>query len=326
MWLYFARRRIPFAAVLLSYSIRTITRYWGTLLMSFFSLPLTIAIFFTWVLMTFPTLCTFDLSAADSSRYHANFTGRPSVTPELRSVGNFTVRSPYGLSLLFLLLFYWSTQVITNVVHVTASGTVATWFFAGNDQMPRRPSWLSAKRAMTTSFGSICFGSLLVAILKLIHTILRSPRGRAGFLGCVALCLIGFIERLLQYFNVYAFTHYIYGMGYIDAAKATWDMISQCGWSAVFNDNLVEPVLMLTSFINSLAIGVVLGVLSSSVVTGFICFFAAFIVHILLLRVVYSGIVTIFVCYAENSQVLAFSNPQFHQELEDAVGQLNPAA
>lgn len=53
-------------------------------------------------------------------------------------------------------------EVIKNVVHVTASGLMATWYFLSGVGMPRNPTSLAFKRATTTSFGSICLGSLLV--------------------------------------------------------------------------------------------------------------------------------------------------------------------
>ena len=97
---------------------------------------------------------------------------------------------------------------------------------------------------MTTSFGSICFGSLIVAILKVIQAVARSAFGqnRNSIIACLALCLITCIERLMEYFNLYAFTHVaIYGCDYITAAKLTWEFIKQSIWAAVINDILVEP-------------------------------------------------------------------------------------
>jgi hypothetical protein len=49
-----------------------------------------------------------------------------------------------------------TAQVIQNVVHVTTSGVVATWYFRAN-AMPTSPSLQSFKRATSTSFGSIWY-------------------------------------------------------------------------------------------------------------------------------------------------------------------------
>eukprot|EP01083_Nonionella_stella_P006817 19723_1 len=50
-----------------------------------------------------------------------------------------------------------------NVLHTTTCGVPTTWYF--NPVALINPSRASLKRAMTSSFGSICFGSLLVALL-----------------------------------------------------------------------------------------------------------------------------------------------------------------
>jgi hypothetical protein len=61
-------------------------------------------------------------------------------------------------------------MVCTNVAHVTVAGSVATWWFA---PAPARQSQTavraSLRRALSTSFGSICYGSLIIAVLQVIH-------------------------------------------------------------------------------------------------------------------------------------------------------------
>ena len=54
--------------------------------------------------------------------------------------------------------FFFS--VAKNVVHVTTSGLYATWYFLSS-ALPSNPTTKAFKRAITTSFGSLCLGSLL---------------------------------------------------------------------------------------------------------------------------------------------------------------------
>ena len=79
--------------------------------------------------------------------------------------------------------------------------------------MPENPTILSFKRSITTSFGSICLGSLLVAILETLRTLIRYARAqRDNIIAFCADCILGIIESLLRYFNLYAFTQVaIYG-------------------------------------------------------------------------------------------------------------------
>ena len=69
-------------------------------------------------------------------------------------------------------------QVIRNVVHCTTAGTVASWWFI---QSAPSPTLGALKRSLTTSFGSICLGSLIVAILQVDDARARA-RSRTPFL------------------------------------------------------------------------------------------------------------------------------------------------
>ena len=89
---------------------------------------------------------------------------------------------------------------------------IATWYF--ND--PRdvgNPTGPAFKRTMTTSFGSVCFGSLIVAVLEAIRALINNARqqnnGNACLL-CVVECCIACIENLVRYFNSYAYVCIIY--------------------------------------------------------------------------------------------------------------------
>ncbi len=93
--------------------------------------------------------------------------------------------------------------VIKNVVHVTASGLYATWYFMSGLGMPSNPTQKAFKRAVTTSFGSICLGSLLVAILKTLRQIVDSARrNNNNILFCLLSCILSCLDSLLRYFSI----------------------------------------------------------------------------------------------------------------------------
>ena len=93
----------------------------------------------------------------------ASFTSAMFVTSGCNAAG-VCEREANGLVVfLFLVSFYWSHQVIKNTVHCTVAGTVGTWWFSPHEassccSSAVRDSWV---RSVTTSFGSICFGSLI---------------------------------------------------------------------------------------------------------------------------------------------------------------------
>lgn len=112
---------------------------------------------------------------------------------------------------LFLVSYYWTMQVISNVVNVTTSGTVGTWWMVPQEANGccSRAVQDSYFRSMTTSFGSICLGSLIVAILQAIKETLHQARDQYdSALACCAECLVGCIESIMEYFNKWAFGAY----------------------------------------------------------------------------------------------------------------------
>ena len=77
-------------------------------------------------------------------------------------------------------------------------------------------------RAMTTSFGSICFGSLLVAIVQATRALAEAARNNDNqILVCIADCLLSCLQSILEYFNKWAFVYVgLYGYSYIEAGKS----------------------------------------------------------------------------------------------------------
>lgn len=80
-------------------------------------------------------------------------------------------------------------------------------------RMPHNPTLKAMNRALTTSFGSICFGSLVIAVVKALRAMVNMSRqSDNSFVKCIAECILACIERIIQYINVYAFSYVaIYG-------------------------------------------------------------------------------------------------------------------
>lgn len=96
--------------------------------------------------------------------------------------------------------FYWTSQIFQNTLHVTVSGTFASFYFLeGTAAMPRNPSLGAAKRAFTSSFGPVAFGSLIVALIQTIRWLLRQAAQEGGIAAAIVDCIMGCIEGLVQY-------------------------------------------------------------------------------------------------------------------------------
>lgn len=93
--------------------------------------------------------------------------------------------------------------MISYVTHVTLAGVYATVYFL-NDTV-RHPILGSLRRALTTSFGSICFGSLLIALVNFIRYFLNLARMNSdnGILSCflfIIQCIVGCFQGLFVCF------------------------------------------------------------------------------------------------------------------------------
>ena len=114
-------------------------------------------------------------------------------------------KSTESVIFLYIIAYYWTFQIIKNIVLCTICGCVAVWYFLYPSHLPNKPVFNSFKRSITTSFGSICYGSLIIAIiqtLRIILNILRSmikERNNNICIQCIFVCIInGCLRCTLQ--------------------------------------------------------------------------------------------------------------------------------
>ena len=176
---------------------------------------------------------------------------------------------PSGLVVFgFLVSYFWTAQVIKNTVHTTVAGTVGTWWFH-----PAEASSCCSKavcdsffRTVTYSFGSICLGSLIVAIIQAVKEMAHSAREQGdSALMCCAECILGCIENLVEYFNQWAYVYVaLYGYSFIEAGKNVMTLFRERGWTSIITDMLVDGVLAMVS----LAVGAITGVVAAIVASS----------------------------------------------------------
>jgi hypothetical protein len=250
----------------------------------------------------------------------------------------------YAIYVFLLFSFYFTSQVINNTVHVTISGVFATYYFRGVVEPGtnkievdvKNPTIKSFNRAITTSFGSICFGSLLIALVNTLRVLARQVKNEAAdeqdyllcVLACCVECILSCLEDGIEYFNVYAFTEVaIYGKSYCDAAKDTWTLCKARGIEALINDNLIGNVLS----IGALAIGclstavtcaigvIVLGIeeIIVIVIFGLVAFLVGAMIFSVVAQVINSGVATTFVCLCEDPDALRQTKPELWEKVRD---------
>ncbi|SPO19668.1 probable Protein PNS1 [Ustilago trichophora] len=234
---FFMRKRIPLAKLLLVTVIRTAEQYKSVYVVALSGLIVETA-FSAW---------TSWVVVATYQRFE----------PQGQAAGSSSSNGAViGLMVFIVFSYYWISEVIKNVAFTTVAGIFGTAYY--NATKVSRAAWGAFKRSMTYSFGSICFGSLIVAILDLLRAFFNLLQNQAAsegdlvgsILACVASCCIACIRGLVDYFNRYAYINIaLYGNSYIRAAKETWDLLADRGIDAIINDSLVNIVFNCGAFV-----------------------------------------------------------------------------
>jgi len=254
---------------------------------------------------------------------------------------------------LLILSFYWTSQVLQNVLHVTVSGVVGTWWFDPQDALSVfSPAIVdSLRRSTTYSFGSICMGSLLVAIIQSMEAMVRSAKrqnnqGVGTILLCIIECILRMISRIAIYFNRWAYCYVgLYGFDYISSGKKAMELFQARGWTTIITDNLVHRSLALVSVVIGALSGIICMLVAKATgwtttifgsVTGevggggdsssllsvsddgivfFICFLIGVTMAFILLSVVLSAVDTVIVAFAEAPAEFNTNHPALYNNM-----------
>lgn len=197
----------------------------------------------------------------------------------------------------------------------------------------------SVARATTYSFGSICFGSLLVAIVQALRALEHYSRDQddCQFFRCLIQCLLACIEGIIESLNRWAYVYVgLYGFSYLEAGRNVVQLFENKGWTAIISDDLADNVLVMMSVAIGLAsglVGLVIGFFDSSMfqdlgyaaAPGFgIGFLTGFLFASIIMSVVGSGVNTVIVCFAEDPAAFEQNHPQLSAEMRAAWTQAWP--
>lgn len=242
-WCYWGMRsRIPLSVAILKTVVDVLKRHPQTLFVTFFGSVLAsgFAMLFSAVIVA--TYIKYDPKQ-----------GNTGCSVDGGSCSNAKL---IGLLVLVFFCGYYISEVLRNVIHCTVSGVYGSWYYMSkSDQgMPRWPALGAFKRSMTTAFGSICFGSLIVSLIETLRAFLQLLRNGVvtnisnnGWAQCGFMIIdwiMGFLQWLAKYFNHYAYCFIaLYGKPYLRAARETWYMLREKGIDALINDNLINIAL-----------------------------------------------------------------------------------
>jgi len=191
----------------------------------------------------------------------------------------------------------------------------------------------STKRALTTSFGSICFGSILIAIIDTIKSLTKAESENDDLeviiktLNYCCNYVFSWIKNMVKYFNIYAFKEVvIYGKPYIQAAKNTWTLCKTDEMNALINDCMINTLFLfaymsidglsaMITFITAILMDQ--NVDTVMIFTIFAVLIGMFIFNIFS-QVIKSGITTTFVCLCGDSQALLQTKLELYEKIKNS--------
>jgi len=244
----------------------------------------------------------------------------------------------YAANAWLLLILFWAELVIVNVSFVTTCGAVGEAYFSGHESVEARgtlccrpAAWSALRRAVTTSLGSIAFGSLLVAIIQTLKAMARSAQrdsrnGLVALVMCCVVCLLDCIERLLRWLTEWAYVYVaLYGTGLIESGSKVMEMLSKSGIDAIITTVLVDPVLRMAIFAG-LGAGIGLGCaavnISGTELYWFACVLGAIVGAVVVavgLAPVHAGTKALFVCIAEEPLLLQAKAPELSAKVREMM-------
>jgi len=239
---------------------------------------------------------------------------------------------PYGYLFIMLISLYWTQQVLMNIVVVTVAGVVGTWWFSPTEANSCCSSAVSGSffRSITSSFGSICLGSLIVAIIKALKEIATEARRRGDgnqIILCIAECILGCIQGIIEYFNKWAYIYVgLYGYSYFEAGKNVSQLFHDRGWHAIITDDLVGNALFFVSIVIGLITGcagflftVITDLFGDVEQAGMVLFIVGFMIGLLLslivMSVVQSATDTVIVCFADAPAEFQTNHPELSNRM-----------
>lgn len=251
------------------------------------------------------------------------------------------LRTPTWAALtLFIISTYWVGSLTSNVMHFTVCYVVGGWFL-GDD---RRTLRQGMSLATWQSFGSIALGSLIVTITHVLHTLVRGCSGRdrqgrrrGGCFLCLLDCLTAYLERLAQWVNVYALAYVaLTGSTFMKAASGVWNMFQRKGFSIVINDDLVHVVLALGPVVAATVVAILFTVFldffwnmeheDEAKPAIIACSFVmTFWVNLVLGQVLHSIVITLYICYLENTNEFSRVHPHICHHVTDELVKAYPS-
>lgn len=148
-----------------------------------------------------------------------------------------------GSEIWVLFVLFWATQVVKHVVHWIVAQRVLSWYFSSEIE----PEYKGDILEPVYSLGPICMGSLLVAPVELIWSILRR-------MNC-APTVLGWFCHIYEDYNRNGWAYLVlYNGEFSNACRNTWSIYLKRGIQAVLYDDILPTMLTIPTISASLLV------------------------------------------------------------------------
>ncbi|KAL3693433.1 hypothetical protein R1sor_007084 [Riccia sorocarpa] len=229
---------------------------------------------------------------------------------------------------------FWTGAVFANTVHVIVSGVIyllLSYSAQCQAPLPSRPVLRSLRHAVTTSIGSICYGSLFTAAIRVFRWSIRGLRSRIGNNECLLCCvdfLFNIVEILVRFFNKYAFVQVaVYGKGFNHSARDAWELFQSTGVEALIAYDLTGAVLLMVTVLGGLITGTCVGIWTwyknedRVIMVGSTAMLMGMVQVYLCMVVIEGAVTSIYACYADDPASLSKWNTEFADQIAEALHQ-----
>jgi len=238
----------------------------------------------------------------------------------------------YALYFVCAFVLIWGSQVAYNICHVVYCGVFGRWY-CRQDESTRLRKSLAA--AFTTSLGSICFGSLVIAMVRALEFMVRQMRrdqqGEGNMVACILLlileCVIACIGDIMEYFSEWAYVQVaVRGVSFYNAVKITYSMCSCANLIFILQDLLLDSVVTFGALLCGAAgalvsggAGYALGSATKAAVCTIIGLWAGLVAGGSCVGMFSSGVKTILALWAESPDTLQQTHPEIHCEFAEKI-------
>lgn len=191
-------------------------------------------------------ILAFYLSALVASSYNGTVISNPSrssyipTAPKsdvatcynsmLKPVPCCSLSTPSWISFQYFIgsvMLIWTTYVILELRLYITADTIAQWYFSATPGSIPPSTMRAVKHGLTSSFGSVCFGAAILAIIDVLREGLKRRAENAQgwmalvccIINCVGQCLLAIIEQFTRFVSI---ATAITGLAFIPAGKELW--------------------------------------------------------------------------------------------------------